>query len=431
VMLTHRNIWWTCESLEEHLKMVDAANGRALSYLPLSHIAERMVSHLLQILYGSETWFLSSVPALREDLQACRPTYFFGVPRVWEKFHAAVCARLNERPHGRRDRIEIALLRRALAVGSRLTAAEQEAVRRGGSLADARLSPGLRVQHAILDRLVLHKARARAGLAECRRTFSAGAPLDPEINRFFHSLGLKIAEGYGQSETNGPTTWNPPDAIKIGTVGVAIPGLELDIASDGEILVRGGNVTPGYYSDPEATAELLDEQGRLHSGDLGTLDEHGYLTITDRKKDLIITSGGKNIAPQEIEYKLKLADPISQVVVVGDGRPFLVALVTLDEEKAVPWAREHDIDGDLAEIAGHERTLSEVESAIDEVNATVARAEWIRKFRILDRDFSEDRDEVTPTLKIKRKRVSELYADVIEELYERESPVGARAPAPS
>ncbi|CAN5663686.1 AMP-dependent synthetase/ligase [soil metagenome] len=430
VMLSHANIWWTCHALDSHLDIVDPPHSRALSYLPLSHIAERMVSHLVQILFGSETWFAGSIETLREDLVACEPTYFFGVPRVWEKFHAAIQERLEAEPGELKARIETALLRRALEVGRRVSEAEQDAVARGEKMADARLSGSSRAQHAVMERLVLSKARARAGLGHCKRSFSAAAPIDPGVVWFFHSLGLKIAEGYGQSETNGPTTWNPPDAVRIGTVGTALPGLDLALAEDGEILVKGGNVSPGYFGDESATAELIDERGWLHSGDIGRLDELGYLTITDRKKDLIVTSGGKNVAPQEIENKLRVRDIVSQVVVIGDARPFLCALVTLDEDEALRWAKGRGIAGDFAAIVRDERTLAEIQSAVNDVNATLARAEQIKKVRVLERDFQQETGELTPTLKVRRRQIVERYGAVIEDMYSGATPAAAIARAP-
>jgi long-chain acyl-CoA synthetase len=427
VMLTHANIWWTCLSLQRHLRMEDAQNERALSYLPLSHIAERMVSHFMQILFGSQTWFAPNPKELADDLLACRPTYFFGVPRVWEKFHAVVQARLDSKPRAPRARVEVALLRRALAVGRRVSTAEQEAVAAGGRMSEARLGPLLRAQHAWLERAVLSKARARAGLDRCERTFSAAAPIAEEIVWFFHAMGVKIAEGYGQSETTGPTTWNPPDGIRIGSVGIPIPGVTIEIAADGEVLVQGGNVTPGYHEDPDATAELLDERGLMHSGDVGTIDEYGYLTITDRKKDIIITSGGKNIAPQEIENKLKSDEIISEVVVIGDRRPFVVALVTLNEEKAREWGAQQGIEGGVAEIAGDERTLERVQAAFDRVNQSLARVEQVKRFRVLERDFLQEEDEITPTLKVKRAVVGTRYGRAIDGMYEPLAPAAGAA----
>ncbi|MGH2748871.1 MAG: AMP-dependent synthetase/ligase [Actinomycetota bacterium] len=430
VMLTHDNIWWTATHSEQHIPIGDAENGRALSYLPLSHIAERMISHLLQLYYGTQTWFAESIDTLLVDLQECKPTYFFGVPRVWEKFYAGFQAKAAVPPASKSEERKKKLARKAIEVGKEVTKLEQEAVARGGTFADARIPVGLKVRHRLLDKLVLHKIREAFGLEECTLALSAAAPLNPELIWFFHSIGIKITEGYGQSEDNGPTTWNPPDANKIGTVGTPLPGLEVKIAEDGEILARGGNIMAGYYKNEDATRETIDEDGWLLSGDVGEFDEHNYLKITDRKKDLIITAGGKNIAPQEIENKIKFHPLISQVVVIGDKRPFLSALITLDPEKAPGWAKERGIEGDGSAIADHERTLKEIEGAINEVNQSLAKVEGIKKFRVLERDFLQEENEITPTMKVKRKQINEIYADVIEDMYSKESPAAAGAKAP-
>jgi len=428
VMLTHANIWWTATHSEQHIPIGNSDNGRALSYLPLSHIAERMISHLLQVYYGTCTWFGESIDTLLVDLNACKPTYFFGVPRVWEKFYAGVQAKMaTADPNDRKTK----LAKKAIQLGAEITKLEQEAVARGGRLADAKVPFGKKLQHRILDKLVLHKIRAVFGLDECELALSAAAPLNPDLIWFFHSIGIKITEGYGQSEDNGPTSWNPPEKIKIGTVGTPLPGLEVKLADDGEILVRGGNLMKGYYKDERATSETIDSDGWLHSGDVGEFDQQNYLTITDRKKDLIITAGGKNIAPQELENKLKsLAPIVSQVVVIGDRRPFLTCLLTLDEEKAPAWATEQGIEGGIAEIASNERTLKELEGAINELNTKLAKVEGIKKFRVLERDFLQEENEITPTMKVKRKTIGETYADVIEELYDKESPAAGAARAP-
>ena len=428
VMLTHSNIWWTATHSEAHIPIGEAENGRALSYLPLSHIAERMISHLLQIYYGTQTWFAESIDTLLVDLNACKPTYFFGVPRVWEKFYAGVQAKMaTADPNDRKTK----LAKKAIQLGAEITKAEQEAVRRGGKMADAKVSVAKKAQHRLLDKLVLTKIRGAFGLDECSLALSAAAPLNPDLIWFFHSIGLKITEGYGQSEDNGPTSWNPPDAIQIGTVGTPLPDLEVELADDGEILVRGGNVMSGYYKDEKATSEAIDSDGWLHSGDVGEFDQHNYLKITDRKKDLIITAGGKNIAPQELENKLKSrASILSQVVVIGDRRPFLTCLVTLDEEKAPAWAKEQGIEGDIAAIANNDRTLKEIEGAINELNKSLAKVEGIKKFRVLERDFLQEENEITPTMKVKRKTINEVYAEAIEGMYDKESPAGGAAKAP-
>jgi long-chain acyl-CoA synthetase len=426
VMLRHSNIWWTATHSEQHIPIGDADNGRALSYLPLSHIAERMISHLLQIYYGTQTWFAESLDTLLADLQTCKPTYFFGVPRVWEKFYAGFQAMAAQPPKDKSEERKKKLARKAIEVGREVTKHEQEAVARGGKMTDARTPLGLRLQHAVLDKLVLVKIRERFGLDQCQLALSAAAPLNPDLIWFFHSIGIKITEGYGQSEDNGPTTWNPPDAVKIGTVGTALPGMEVKIAEDGEILARGGNVMAGYYKDEAATKDAIDADGWLRSGDVGEFDEHGYLKITDRKKDLIITAGGKNVAPQEIENRIKFHHLISQVVVIGDRRPFLTALVTLDEEKAPAWASGQGIEGDVAAIANHERTLKEIEGAINDVNRNLAKVEGVKKFRVLERDFLQEENEITPTMKVKRKQINENYGDAIEDMYDKASPT-ARA----
>ena len=439
VMLTHANIWWTATHSEQHIPIGDESvknadgsyNARALSYLPLSHIAERMISHLLQIYYGTETWFAESIDQLLPNLQECKPTYFFGVPRVWEKFYAGFQAMAAVPPKDKAEARKKSLAKKAIEVGRKVTELEQQAVAQGKKSTQANIPIGLKLQHTALDKLVLSKIRERFGLDECKLALSAAAPLSPDLIWFFHALGLKITEGYGQSEDNGPTSWNPPDAIKIGSVGTPLPDLEVKIAEDGEILVRGGNVMTGYYKDDKATSETIDSEGWLHSGDVGEFDEHNYLKITDRKKDLIITAGGKNIAPQEIENRAKQAHPlISQVVVIGDRRPFLSALVTLDEEKAPGWAQQHGIEGDMAAIVNDERTLKEIEAAFNEINTKLAKVEGIKKVRVLERDFLQEENEITPTMKVKRKTINEIYGDVIEDLYDKESPSVAAAAAP-
>lgn len=427
VMLTHANVWFTCESGRKMIAPPDPARARTISYLPLSHIAERMISHFLHIYYGSQTWFAESLDTLLDDLKEVKPTYFFAVPRVWEKFYAGIQGKLAAAdPNDRKVKLALS----AIETGREVTKLEQAAVDDGKNLSDARLPLGLKLKHRLLDKLVLTKLREAIGLDQCDLPLSAAAPLNPELIWFFHSIGIKIAEGYGQSEDNGPTTWNPAEAVKIGTVGKPMPGVEVKIAEDGEILARGANVSPGYYKDEEATRELIDSEGWMHSGDVGELDEHNYLKITDRKKDLIITAGGKNIAPQELENRIKFHNLISQVVVIGDRRPFLSALITLDEEAVPAWAAAHGIEGDLAQVAGNELTLKELEVWMDSINEKLAKVEGIKKFRVLERDFRQEDNEITPTLKAKRRQINEIFAEAIEGMYDKESPRSASASAP-
>ena len=434
VMLTHANIWWTCWHTVSRLPLGDpnalATDARTLSYLPLSHIAERidlaLLTHLLR-----DGNLVRRIAADRASRPGRVRAHLFlrSSPRVGEVLPRLEDA-LSERPATRKDRLELTMVKHAIAVGRQVVQAEQDTIARGGKLSDAKLSPLTRAKHSALEALVLRKLRKRIGLGSCGLALSAAAPLNPNITFFFHALGIKITEGYGQSEDTGPTSWNPHDAMKIGTVGPALEGVEVKLASDGEILVRGGNVTAGYYKDERATRELLDDDGFMRSGDIGTLDEAGYLTITDRKKDLIITAGGKNIAPQELENRIKLHPLVSQVVVIGDGRPFLSALITLDPDKLPAWAQEHAIEPDAPAVAADPATQKELEQAINEVNETFAHVEGVRKFRLLERDFLEEENEITPTLKVKRKQINQRYADAIDEMYQKESPVVAVIPAP-
>jgi long-chain acyl-CoA synthetase len=402
-MLTHHNVVWTCESLAKVL--AGQPGDRRLSYLPLSHIAERTTSHFSQIYLGFETWFATSIDTLREDLVACKPTVIFGVPRVWEKFYAGIKNLLEGLPDEQRDSAE-----QAVQLGLKRVEAQQ---------AGTSLPPELEEKYQEADVKLFALARAALGLDKARALVSGAAPINPEVLRFFHAIGLPIAEVYGQTEDTGPTSINRPEKIKIGTVGPPLEGVEVKIAADGEVLVRGGNVGPGYYKDPIATKELLDDEGWMHSGDIGELDEDGYLRITDRKKDLIITAAGKNVAPQVIENMLKYSPWVSQVVVIGDRRPFLTALITLDQEKVTAFAEQKSIPfGDFADLVQHPDVQQLVVNAVQEVNANLARVEQIKKWHVFDRDFAMEAEEVTPTLKLRRKAIMDKNLDLIEELYQ-------------
>lgn len=401
-MLTHDNVVWTVNSLMEVLR--SGPEDRRLSYLPLSHIAERQVSHFQQLFQGFETWFAQSIDTLQADLQACRPTVFFAVPRVWEKFYAGIMKLLDGLPAEQRDRAE-----QAIQLGLKRVEATQ---------AGTSLPPELEEKYEEADRALFALARSALGLDQAHALVSGAAPINPEVLRFFHAIGLPVAEVYGQTEDCGPTSINRVERIKIGTVGPAIPGVTIKIADEGEILVKGGNVGPGYYKEPEATAALIDADGWMHSGDIGELDEEGYLRITDRKKDLIITAAGKNIAPQVIENLLKYSPWISQAVVIGDRRPYLTALITLDQEKVTGFAQQKGIPfSDFAELTRHPDIQQLVDNAMREVNEQLARVEQVKKCTVLERDFLQEQEEMTPTLKVRRRAINEKYADVIEAMY--------------
>jgi long-chain acyl-CoA synthetase len=400
-MLTHENVSETIRSLTAVVEV--GPTERFLSFLPLSHIAERCVSHIAQIVSGGETWFARSLATVPEDLQACRPTIFFAVPRVWEKFRQAVESELEGAP---------APLR---AVAGRLIALGLAEV----SAREAGLVPPLpdRLARVALDRTVGAGIRRKLGLDKGRIFVSAAAPIHPDLLRWFHALGVHICEVYGQTEDCGPTTMNRPGRVRIGTVGEPLPGVEVRIAEDGEVMVRGPNVCAGYWDDPEGTAELI-EDGWMHSGDLGRLDD-GYLRLVGRKKDLLVTSSGKNIAPQDMETDLRAEPFIAQAVIVGDRRNFLTALIALDDDVVSTHVGSHDGHGTTEELATHPLVTGEIAAAVERVNSERAPAERIRAWRILPRELTVSGGELTPTLKVKRNVVIERFSTLVDEMYAR------------
>ena len=398
VMLTHANV-------TETARICDRLHGlggedRTLSYLPLAHIAEQMISIHLALYSGFAVYYAESLEHLADNLREVEPTIFFGVPRVWERIHAGVLAKLETAPSLRR---RLALW--ALGAGTRAATERFEGREPSGFLA---------LEQRVAERLVLSKLRRRLGLAKVELAASGAAPIRRDVLDFFAAAGITIYEVYGLSETTGPATWNYDGVAKLGTVGPVLPEVELEIAGDGEVLFRGPNIFQGYFKSPEATAEALDEDGWLHTGDLGRVDGEGYLSITGRKKELIITSGGKNIAPVGIEAALKRHELIAEAVVIGDARKFLSALLTLEPEAAARFAAVYGIEGPLHESP---RLIEELERGVDAVNATFARVEHIRKFRVLPRVFSLEDGELTPTLKLRRQVIAESWAEVIEGMY--------------
>jgi long-chain acyl-CoA synthetase len=398
VMLSHANLSWTSQLL------IDAGGGTlegdaSLSYLPLSHIAEQMGTVHMPATAGSTVFFASSLETVAEDLKACRPTVFFGVPRIWEKFHAALASKLGQ----------VTGTKRRLVDWARTVATAVNAHRDRGEP----IPRLLQMRYAIADRLVLKKLKQALGFDRARALISGAAPIAPDILAFFSSLDLPIREIYGQSEDSGPTSYNLPGRTRIGSVGPPLPGIEVKLADDGEILVRGPNVFMGYFKEPEATAETLKD-GWLCSGDLGAFDKDGFLTITGRKKEIIITAGGKNIAPKNIEAAIKQSPIVGEAVVIGDRRKYLVALLTLDEEAARKVAPEIT---DAERLAAAPQIQAAIQKQIDEVNEALARVEQIKKFVVLPRPFGIASGELTPTMKIKRKVVAQMYEREIEALY--------------
>jgi long-chain acyl-CoA synthetase len=376
---------------------------RLISYLPLAHIAERMLSVHSFAAYGPKLYFARSVQELSQHLAEVRPTLFFGVPRVWEKLVSALREKL------------------AAATGTKAKLAEwAQATGRAAAQAarEGRKRPAvLDIQHRIADRLVYQKVKYAIGLDRARLLFSGAAPIAPETLEFLAGMDIPVYELYGQSETCGPTTSNLPGANRLGSVGRAVPGTELRIAADGEVLVRDAKLFSGYAGQPAATAETLID-GWLYSGDLGRLDDDGYLYITGRKKDLIITAGGKNISPAAIEAALETHPMIEHAVIAGDRRPYCVALVTLNPDHLAGFAAAQGISVEAAR--GHPAVRAQIEQAIEAVNADQSRVAAVRKFAILAGQLGVETGELTPTLKIRRAVILEKYTTSLEALYEAE-----------
>jgi long-chain acyl-CoA synthetase len=385
-MLTHRNL------VTAAIRVVEGMNQPGdivLLFLPLAHSYGRL-AHQAASHRGATVALVADVARVPEALATVRPTVLPAVPRVYEKIHANALGEI-ERAGGLRTRIG----HWALGVGARTSRARREGGSVGGVLA---------LQQRLADRLVFAKVRERLG-GRLRVGVSGAAPLSIDVIEFFHALGVPVVEGYGLTETASSATVNEPGNFRIGTVGRPVENAEVRLAEDGEILIRSESVFAGYYKDPEATAAALTDDGWLRTGDVGEIDDEGFLRITDRKKDLIITAGGKNISPQNLENALKASRFVSQALVVGDRRPYVTALVTLDE----------------AEVASSGRDPQKlVQELVDDVNRDRTRVEQIKRFVILPRDFSPEEGEVTPTLKLRRRVIHEHFADEIEKLYSGE-----------
>ncbi len=385
-MIRHRNYYEMATCIDRVPEFV-LGEDVMLLYLPLAHNFGRLM-HLLGAHTGYTTAFCPDPLRVAEAMPAVRPTLLPSVPRLYEKVHTAVLAQF-EQVHGPRRR----LLDWALAVGRRVSMLRQcgEPVPRG-----------LALKHRLADRLVYSKVKNRLG-GRLRLGISGGAPLAKEIAEFFHSIDILIIEGWGLTECTTAASVNRPSHFRFGTVGPALPGCEVHVGEDGELLIRSPTVFAGYYKDEEATREVLGEDGWLRSGDVGAIDDDGFITITDRKKDILITAGGKNVAPANLENALKTAPLISQALVLGDRLPYVAALITVDPA--------------IADGLPQEEVERRVQAVVDEVNGELSRFEQIKRFCVLRRDFTAEDDEMTPTLKLKRRVVAEHFAREIEELY--------------
>jgi long-chain acyl-CoA synthetase len=403
VLLTHRNVGYELAAARR-LGMLPS-EPRWVSYLPLAHIAERMFSIYLPIYTATHVHFCPDPAQLLRVVGKVRPNGFFGVPRVWEKVRAGVEALFTlERDEGKRAGVA-----KAMDTGRRYV----EACQYGHAM-----PAGLEEEFAAADAAVLAPIRGLLGLDQAEIVSSAAAPLPPEVAAFFSGLGMKILDIYGMTETTGAFTTNTAQAFKLGTVGRPYPGMEVRIAGDGEILVRGPLTTPGYLNRPDLTADLIDADGWLHTGDIGKLDGDGFLSVVDRKKELIITAGGENIAPAAIESLLVAHPLIGQALAYGDRRKYVVALLTLDGEVAPAWARSRGIDhGSLAGLAADPVVLAEVGAAVAATNERLARVQQVKQWRLLPVEWTAETEELTPTLKLRRRIVHAKYADVLDALY--------------
>ncbi|HEY1590543.1 MAG TPA: AMP-dependent synthetase/ligase [Solirubrobacteraceae bacterium] len=403
VQLSHHNIMFAAKVTEEIINLEPGA--RVISWLPAAHIAERMAHHYLPTIFAGSITCSPNPREILTYLPQVHPTWFFAVPRIWEKLKAGLETMLAGQPEEQRKPVEDAMAASIQRVRLR---------QRGEPVPDE-----LERQVAEADEKYFAGIRAMLGLDQVEGVNVGAAPTPVEVLEFFHALGIELAELWGMSETCGAGTSNRPGAVKIGTVGPPSPGCEIRIADDGEVLVKSEFVMMGYRNLPEKTDEAIDSLGWLHTGDIGELDDEGYLTLVDRKKEIIINAAGKNMSPANIEAAIKTASPlIGQAITIGDRRPYNTALIVLDADFAPQWATQQSLEGEtLAELSNDPAVIEAVQTGLDEANTHLARVEQIKKFRIVPGDWLPGGDELTPTMKLKRKPIAAKYEELIEEMY--------------
>jgi long-chain acyl-CoA synthetase len=403
VQLIHRNLLAACEGLDALIDL--PRDGRVISWLPAAHVAERNAHHYLPIVYGLQITCCDDPRQVLSYLPEVRPSWFFAVPRIWEKLKAGLETMIAGQPEEQREAMQA-----ALEAGLRKVRLEQAGEPVPGKLAE---------QVARADAEIFAGVRQMLGLDQVEAINVGAAPTPVEVLEFFHAIGLPLAELWGMSETCGAGSVNPTGKIKIGTVGPPAPGVEIKLDTDGEVLVRSDVVMLGYRNLPEKTAEAFTEDGWLRTGDIGAFDEDGYLTIVDRKKEIIINAGGKNMSPANIEATLKSASPlIGQACCIGDRRPFNTALIVLDPDFAPAWAAQQGIEeSTLESLAREQRVRAAIQEGVDAANAKLARVEQIKRFTIVEGDWLPGGEELTPTMKLKRKPIDARYADAIEAMY--------------
>ena len=408
VTLTHGNVAWTLESVGQSMRdqtEIDTFAGKKhVSYLPMAHIMERLLGHYYLADFGTQVTCCPDTAQISAVVGEVHPNVFIGVPRVWEKFYAGVNAALAADPEKAKavnDAVEA-----ALPISEKMTA---------GTATDEEIETW-----NFLDAVAFKTVRGLIGLDETEICISGAAPLQPEILSWFRAIGVPLSEGYGMSETTAVLTWS--SAAKAGYVGRPATGVEVMIADDGEVLARGGNMFTGYLGLPDKTAETLDADGWVHTGDIGELDDEGYLKIVDRKKELIITAGGKNISPANLEAALKTIPLVGQACAVGEQKPYVAALVVLDPDASAAWAAAHGLEGDaatMAALAERPDVVAEVELGLASAMAEFNNAESVKKVKVLGDEWLPDTDLLTPTSKLKRRGILTRFADEIDALYAR------------
>ena len=404
-MLSHDNVVQFLKAQGQVLPQYDS--DEIVSYLPLCHVAERMMSVFFPINSGATVNFAESVETVSTDMREVLPTFFLAVPRIWEKIMAGIMIKMKDASWLKQKMYQV-----FLPVGERMAEAK---------LAKEYIPISLKIKYGLAYLALLRHLKKEMGLLRARIAVSGAAPIAPEVLKFFHTLGVPVLEGWGMTEETGIATINLPDDVRLGTVGKPIPGLEIQIAEDGEILLRCDHIFVGYWRDPAATARTVVD-GWLHTGDVGELDEDGRLKITDRKKEIIITSGGKNIAPSEIENRLKCSPYINEAIVIGDGRKYLTALIQIEYDNVGKWAQECGIAyTTFKSLSQNSRVLELIRQAVDEANKDFAQVETIKKFRLLDKELDHDDDELTATLKLRRKTVNKKFGHIIEAMYSSKS----------
>ena len=400
-MLTHGNLLFMSEAMSAVNPIHDGDDS--LSFLPLCHIFEQLFTVMGNIRYGTVVNFIENTDTIMDNMREVSPTVTYGVPRIWEKYASGIMIRMSDATWFKR-----LIFKACMRIGMKFAELK---------LNFKPIPPYLKLAYGLAYLAVFRKLKERLGFDRVRIAFSGAAPISPDVLKFFNAISLPLVEGYGQTEGTGVTSVSRKDRLKIGKVGPPLPGVEVKIGPDGEILVKGPIVFKGYFKNPQATAETLKD-GWLHSGDVGELDNDGFLKITDRKKDLIITAGGKNIAPQNIENQLKFSPYINDAIVIGDRRKYLVALIAIDEENVIKYAQDNKIQfGTYASLTQASEIKQLIQKELDKVNKTLANVEQIKKFTIIPKKLYEEDGEVTPTMKVKRKFINETYKDIIEKMY--------------